>query len=565
MANWSQSHFLQSLGWATINSFWQMALLWCLYLGASHFFRISSARKYQLSVIAILAGFNWFIITFLYYYNSSQVATIAFFSQAVDETNSLLNMFLLSASLTYLLLLVFPSWKLYRNWQFVQTIKRDGLVKADFNYRLFVQRITSQLGITRKVTVYVSQIARSPLTVGYFKPVILLPIAALNNLSTQQVEAILLHELSHIRRYDYLVNFMISIISTVLYFNPFVKMFMRQMEEERENCCDQLVLQYGYDKLGYATALLTLEKLSVNQQVLALAAAGKNFLLNRIEKIVGLEKKKGFRKNHLAGMLAALFCIVVFNSVLIIRETKKQQPSGTFAFDSMGSPFSLYENNRGFVAASPSKKAKANETAVKEKIVTGAEINPAPFVGDVAQHPFAEASPKAMEMYSFIALDAVDASLTKEQKEEVKTTVENTRKVISGLQWNEIEKVIADVLSEKEKMQAKKEYLKALEQAVDFKKLEQNLKAQYQVADLARINYNLDKALATIQLDSVQKSYESILVQLEKATEACLNPEVAASPMPDQSLEALERSTEELRKRIDTIKLMKSPKKVVRL
>jgi beta-lactamase regulating signal transducer with metallopeptidase domain len=101
-------------------------------------------------------------------------------------------------------------------------------------------------------------------------------VAALSNLSTQQVEAILLHELSHIRRYDYLVNFIVSIISTFLYFNPFVKQLARAIEEERENCCDQLVLQFGYDKVGYAAALLTLEKLSAARHALDLAATAKN-------------------------------------------------------------------------------------------------------------------------------------------------------------------------------------------------------------------------------------------------------------------------------------------------
>src|SRR5439155_74321 len=121
--------------------------------------------------------------------------------------------------------------------------------------------------------------------------------------------------------------FLISIINTLLYFNPFVKQFMKNIEEERENCCDELVLQFGYDKVGYATALLTLEKLSTGGQLLALGATGKNFLITRIEKIIGMEKKKGFRINQLAGIIAALLCIVLFNSILIIKEEKANSHS----------------------------------------------------------------------------------------------------------------------------------------------------------------------------------------------------------------------------------------------
>src|SRR5919106_782943 len=112
MANWSQSHFLQSLGWATLNSFWQMALLWCIYLAINSVFRVSSHKKYQFAVTAIVAGFVWFAFTFLYYFNSSSVSTVAIFNATVNESNSLLNIFLLSASITYLSLLAFPSYRL---------------------------------------------------------------------------------------------------------------------------------------------------------------------------------------------------------------------------------------------------------------------------------------------------------------------------------------------------------------------------------------------------------------------------------------------------------------------
>src|SRR4029078_5120691 len=146
-----------------------------------------------------------------------------------------------------------------------------------------------------------------------------------------------------IKRYDYLVNFMVSIISTFLYFNPFVKQFVRAIEEERDNCCDQLVLQFGYDKISYASALLTLEKLSAARHALALGAAGKNYLLNRIEKIVGMETKTRFKRNQFAGLLAALFCIVIFNSILIIKD--KKQNSNLFATAEFSNPCTLFDEN----------------------------------------------------------------------------------------------------------------------------------------------------------------------------------------------------------------------------
>lgn len=561
MANWSQSHFLQSLGWATLNSFWQMALLWCIYLAIQSAFKISSHKKYQFAVGAIVAGFVWFAFTFVYYFNSSSVSSIAIFNQSVNESNSILNVFLLSASIAYLSLLIFPSYRLFRNWQFVQRIKKQGLQKADLNYRLFVQKISVQLEVTKKVFVYISELVTSPVTVGYLKPVILLPMAALSNLSAQQVEAILLHELSHIRRYDYLVNFLVSIISTFLYFNPFVKQFIRTIEEERENCCDQLVLQYGYDKVGYASALLTLEKLSARRHALALGATGKNYLLNRIEKIVGMEKKKGFKRNQFAGLLAALFCIVVFNSILIIKD--KKQSNNLYASVDFSSPFNWMDDgaSKSQHLVPTNRKVLTNSWIASNQNSVEKTV-PVMSSGDVQEGPFFQAD----NMIINVAQDDIEASLTPEQKEKVKSTVDATKKVIGNLQWKEVETVIADVLTENEKVIAKQQYLNELNKTIDWKNVEQNMKAQYQYMDWQKIDNKMQNALTAIQLDSLQKSYTVVLTQLNKLTnDVKENVEVKVCPLPDQSIEDIQKTKEELSSKVNTIKALRSAKKVVRL
>ena len=91
---------------------------------------------------------------------------------------------------------------------------------------------------------------------------IYLPVAAINHLSPHQIEAVLLHELSHIKRFDYLINLITRIIQTILYFNPFVRAFASIIEREREKNCDEIVLQFQYEPHGYASALLALEKVS---------------------------------------------------------------------------------------------------------------------------------------------------------------------------------------------------------------------------------------------------------------------------------------------------------------
>lgn len=580
MAGWSQSHFLQSLGWATLNSFWQMALLWCLFQAAGSLFKLSASRKYQFSVFAVFGGFAWFIGSFLYYYGTGTTTVVALFEQKISHSNNLLQVLLTSASIAYLVLLVIPAYRLFRNWQFVKRIQTQGLRKADLGYRLFIQRIASQIGISKKVKLYISEIVTSPLTVGYLKPVILLPMAALNNLSTQQVEAVLLHELSHIRRYDYLVNLMVSVIHTILYFNPFVRLFLKNIEAERENCCDELVLQFGYDRVGYASALLMLEKASSRHQVLTLAATGKKYLLTRIEKIIGMEKKnKGMKMNHLAGWMAALLCVVAFNSVLIIREEKKLTKGDmSLAYENLGNPFNFFRDGSQAkdihsitpvpfrTNASTQSVASTGTAAPVVSITLTPSANYSPYsLIDMAQKVQNEAEAIAVLAnnpdFVQVALNEADIALSKEQNEQVKATVNNTRRILSG-QWSKVEDAMADAMSREEKAIAHQQYMNELEK-IDWKNMEGNMKAAFNTIDWNGVNEQIDITLNNLQLDSIQRNYTMILAELNKAKEELHKAKVSCMPIPDASIQDLQRARDEVNKRLDSVKALR--KKVVKL
>lgn len=559
MANWSQSHFLQSLGWATLNSFWQMALLWCLFLAATHTFRLDSRKRYGLAVTGILTGFGWFVLSFAGFYGAGPSASASPVS-FIPASSALLQACLTAASVTYLALLAFPAYRLYRNWRFVQQIQHQGLRKADLHYRLFVQKIAGHLGIAAKVRIYVSELVSSPVTVGYLKPVILLPVAALNNLTLPQVEAVLLHELSHIRRYDYLVNFLVSIIHTFLYFNPFMRLFLRAIEAERENCCDELVLQFGYEKLSYASALLALEKISAQPGSLAIAATGKNYLLNRIEKIIGMEKKKKFQFRQLAGVLAALLCIVAFNSVLIIREEEALgRIKGDYAFSA--NPFVLFQEDESpalYRQENPRRSA-INLAAGKPLQRTGTNDIPTMPASQVEEAP--QVTGLALIP---VAADAVDASLSSEQKAHVASTVQATKKVMTDLQWREIDQQLADVLTRQEKVIAHQEFSDEMEK-INWQNLEQNLKARYEQLDWQRINMNLSTARAAITLDSLQQTYTEALGELTKAEADLARAKASCTPIPDGSVAELRKAKLELKSRVERLNTLRAVKKVVRL
>jgi beta-lactamase regulating signal transducer with metallopeptidase domain len=552
MAAWTQSHFLQALGWATLNSLWQMALLWAVFACVNHTFTLSSSRKFQASVGALLIGFAWFISTFVFYYLNHS-SSYAFFENTVVHSNRLLSIFLLSASVTYLTLLIFPAVRLFRNWQFVQMIKKEGQQKAQLEYRLFVQKVAFLLGITKKVKVAVSSLVTSPVTVGYLKPIILLPVAAMNHLTTAQVEAILLHELSHIRRYDYLLNFVASVIHTLLYFNPFVKSFMNTIEAEREACCDEVVLQFGYDKVSYASALLHLEKSSGRHHALTLAAAGKQNLLSRIEKIVGMEKKKTFKLVQIVPLFMAMFCVLLFNSVLIIKDAKSGAAM-TYTSSTVFTPWQ-FNNDHKTPEITPSPNHNETFTAklkYKEAPATGqVKIE----IVNINNEPEATVPPAPVtEHVTPVNFDEIDGNLTKEEKDDVKKTVEATKKVASTLQWKEIEKSIGDVMNRKEKAVLHHEYLNEVEK-LNWYNVEQNIKANYDNLDWPNIKQNVNEIMAQVKMDSLQTVYAQALTELEKTQrDLQTKAKCSANPMPDASLDEIQKAKETLKKNLDSLK-----------
>jgi hypothetical protein len=142
------------------------------------------------------------------------------------------------------------------------------------------------MGIRRSVRVVQSTVVQVPTTLGWIRPVVLLPVGCLTRFSTGQWEAIIAHELAHIRRHDYLVNLVQSALEAFLFYHPAVWWISSQIRLERENCCDDLAVRASGDPLGYAKALTELEVWRGSVSALALSATGGP-LLTRIRRLLG--------------------------------------------------------------------------------------------------------------------------------------------------------------------------------------------------------------------------------------------------------------------------------------
>jgi uncharacterized protein involved in exopolysaccharide biosynthesis/beta-lactamase regulating signal transducer with metallopeptidase domain len=149
-----------------------------------------------------------------------------------------------------------------------------------------------RLGVSRPVRLLKSALVEVPTVIGWLRPVILLPAVSLTGLTPSQLEALLAHELAHVRRLDYVVNAFQCVVETLMFYHPVAWWISRHVREERENCCDDLVIKVCGNRLAYARALATMEGLRGELPDLAFAASGGS-LLNRIRRLLGASSESG--------------------------------------------------------------------------------------------------------------------------------------------------------------------------------------------------------------------------------------------------------------------------------
>jgi len=299
----TQSALLRALGWSLLNSLWQMAFLWLVYVSFTHIFRRTSASiRHGLAVFLLAAGTVWAFVSFFNTFLSvddpmqSYQLGILYFSQTywtgsiVLAGRQLINESIPYCSTLYLLTLLFLSVRYARQYLYSRRLMHKELSKPAPELRVFATQTGRRMGIKKEVSVWLSSLVEGPVTLGSLKPIVLLPLATVSNLTPQQVEALILHELAHIRRHDYLLHLWIAALEVLFFFNPFSKLLIRSVQKEREHRCDDLVLQFHYDPRTYVSALLTLARCIQHSPRLALAATGSNdrLLLQRARRILKL-------------------------------------------------------------------------------------------------------------------------------------------------------------------------------------------------------------------------------------------------------------------------------------
>jgi bla regulator protein blaR1 len=213
---------------------------------------------------------------------------LSLFSRVVWLLNEYSNIIFL----VWLLLFVLKSLKMAGGLLYIQRIRNYKVHEVSEDFKHKIDLFAGQIGIRQAVHLVQSELVKVPVAVGWLKPMILLPMGILLQLSPEQLESILWHELAHIRRRDYLVNILQGLVETIFFFNPGLLWLSSLIRAEREACCDDMVLSRMNRKANYLEALLAFGSEDNSRMPLAMSIGSGNELRDRLKRMIDNENKR---------------------------------------------------------------------------------------------------------------------------------------------------------------------------------------------------------------------------------------------------------------------------------
>lgn len=275
-------------------------------------------------------------------------------------------------------------WQL-GGWLMLRHHRRTA-APADPLLQASLARLASMMKIGRSVGIAMSARLEIPLVIGVIRPIILVPISMLSELSPKQVEAILAHELAHVGRHDYLVNLIQCAIETLLFYHPAIWWISKQVRAEREFCCDELAAKACGDAADYGRALLALEECRGASR-LAPSASGTGDLLQRVRRLMGTGNAKRTTRARSWAIAATVLvaCLMTLASVRkSTAQATKQAANPSPTSQATGFQDAAYQIKNGdLVKVSILGLVQADVVSEIEKRVSDNGMINLPLVGDL--------------------------------------------------------------------------------------------------------------------------------------------------------------------------------------
>ena len=308
--------FMHLLAWSLLHFLWQGAAIAALAAAAMYVFR-APATRYLVGVASIALMFVSFGATFASLNSAASdaaavgAATPAYTAAAPaaashypvsrsiapvpsnDELAWVAQVWLAGVCLLAL--------RIAFGLLFLERLRRRNLTALPASFVERCRRLQQRLGISRVVRYCECRLVSVPAVIGLFRPVVLLPMRALIGLTPAQLEAVIAHELGHIKRFDVAINFFQVIAETLFFFHPAVWWLNKRIRADREDCCDDVAIAACGEKAGYARALATMEGWR-DVPDFALAATGGS-VAARVARLLGVSERNA--NTRTAGVFTA--------------------------------------------------------------------------------------------------------------------------------------------------------------------------------------------------------------------------------------------------------------------
>jgi beta-lactamase regulating signal transducer with metallopeptidase domain len=298
----------EALGWTLLHFLWEGALIAAFLAGALALVRNANARvRYAASCAAMAAMLAAAAATFVSLRTTAlpesmtpalsgtilvqEVRAIdaGFRAAAVRPSlSATASAYLPALVWGWLAGVIALSVRAAAGWAMAERFARRHTWRAEAIWEERLAALARRLRVSAPVRLMVSGLAEVPGVVGWWRPVVLIPASLFSGLSSAQIDALLAHEMAHIRRHDYLFNLLQTAVETLFFYHPAVWWVSRKIREERENCCDDLAVDVCGNVVDYVRALADLEQMRRSVSRFAMAASGGS-LLSRIQRLLGVQ------------------------------------------------------------------------------------------------------------------------------------------------------------------------------------------------------------------------------------------------------------------------------------
>jgi beta-lactamase regulating signal transducer with metallopeptidase domain len=341
----------RALGWALLHFLWQGTLAAAVLAACNFALRDSAARvRYAVSCLFLMLLLAFPVLTFtaalahapapppMASFSGTPAVTV---SAAVASARNVtrrslpdsIAQFLPWVVALWITGVVLLSLRWLGAWAYLHRLRQSASLPVPPEWERTLRDLMRRAAISAPVRLSIHRGTQGPCAIGWLRPLILMPAASLSGLDWRALEALLAHELAHIRRHDYLVNLLQATVDTLLFYHPAVWWVSRQIRIERENCCDDLAAQICGDRLSYARALVDLEHIRVAEPALAMSARGGS-LIERIQRILDTdssEKRGPIWLPALAGAAVVACMIAALHSPVRAERTPPPVPQAPLA------------------------------------------------------------------------------------------------------------------------------------------------------------------------------------------------------------------------------------------